>query len=122
MKIENLIGLDIIDILCEKFDYNTTGYTTIVFKFTNCYLEFTVDDDTDEINNCIKDKIDEIGLFTPEWAMKVINKKLVQLWYLKNDKKYDDLICIGIGELIPTLIFCTIASEIKVGFANYIEG
>jgi len=37
------------------------------------------------------------------------------------NKKYEIERLIGLDELIPTLVFCTIASEIKIGFINYRE-
>lgn len=95
MKVEDIIGLNILDVLCEKFSNASTGFSTVMFKLTDCYLEFMVEESTDEIIAQIKSEIDEMKFYTPSWANTIKTKKLSQFWGIENDKGYSDLICLG---------------------------
>lgn len=80
MKVEDIIGLNILDVLCEKFSNASTGFSTVMFKLTDCYLEFMVEESTDEIIAQIKSEIDEMKFYTPSWANTIKTKKLSQFW------------------------------------------
>jgi hypothetical protein len=36
----------------------------------------------------------------------------------ENEKGYSDLLCLGLNEVVPAIVFSTPASEIKVGFVK----
>lgn len=119
IKVENLIGLSITQFFCKKFDSNSTGYTEIVVQISNYYLQITVNDDADELIVHIPSLIETNQYFIPDWSNNFTNKSLMQLWGIENEKGYSDLVCLGIDEVIPSIVFSSLASEIKVGLVNY---
>ena len=120
IKIENLIGLSITQFYCKKFDSNSTGYIEIVVQISNYYLQITVNDDTDElIVQILLSQLETNSYFIPDWANNFISKPLMQCWGIENEKGYSDMICLGIDEVIPSIVLSALASEIKVGLVNY---
>ena len=120
IKLENLIGLTITQIYGKKFDGNTTGFIEIVIQLSEYYLHMTVNDDTDElIVQILLSQLETNSYFIPDWANNFISKPLMQCWGIENEKGYSDMICLGIDEVIPSIVLSALASEIKVGLVNY---
>lgn len=119
IKIEDLIGLTITQIYGKKFDGNTTGFIEIVIQLSEYYLHITVNDDTDELIVHILSQLETNPYFVPDWANNFTRKPLMQFWGIENEKGYSDMICLGIGEVIPSIVLSVLASEIKVGLVNY---
>lgn len=120
-NIENLIGLRIQNVYCKKNSPETSGYVRIVIQLSEDYLQLTVDDETDEIVFRVLSKMNVSILSKPLWADRIEGKSVMQIWGMENEKGYSDLLCLGLNEVVPTIVFSTLASEIKVGFVQYVK-
>jgi hypothetical protein len=119
MNIDNLIGLKIESVLYKGFKVKTSGYDNIVIKTPEGYLNLKADNETDELILAILPSIDEKAYTSPSWAVRLIDKQIVGFWKVENQQGYLDLLSLGLNAFIPSVIFSTIASEIKVGFIAY---
>ena len=74
---------------------------------------------TDELIVHNLSQLETTPYFIPDYANNFTNKPLMQFLDVENEKGYSDLICLGIDEFIPSIVLCSLASEIKVGLVNY---
>jgi hypothetical protein len=119
VNIDDLIGLKIESVFYKGFNIETSGYDNIVIKTPEGYLNLKVDNETDEFLLEILPSINEKKYAFPSWEVLLIDKKIVGFWKVENQQGYLDLLSLGLNEFIPSIIFSTIASEIKVGFIQY---
>jgi hypothetical protein len=107
-------------------EVDLVGYVRMVMEFDGCFVEVTVDSNTDEL--IVKTiGVDEVGKptefirteddFTSEILQRTKGKSVGSYWLSANDKGYSDLFAIGVDEVVPSMIISCMASRLEVRWA-----
>lgn len=99
-------------------DYNNS-IISISIKIDDQILGLTVDGNTETI--MVNTLINPMGELKKEILFDdlFIDKQIVSYWFPENNLGYNDTFILGLDKFVPTHVFSTAASCIRVGTINY---
>ncbi|GAB2943217.1 hypothetical protein GCM10027048_04780 [Hymenobacter coalescens] len=82
-------------------------------------IRLNIDFDTDEIiSELLATGVSTLAdhpLLHLQW---IIGQQLIGIWTGENNRGYSDFMAFGIGEFVPTVVVCAIASELDIRVFN----
>lgn len=121
-KLQWILGKTIQAIYLKRDENYNNNIISIYFIIDNSILVFDVDDETDAIILGNSINVDDEH-YKEELMINHLfkNKKIISFWIPINNQGFNDVFMLGLEKFIPTHLFSTIASCIKINIINQIE-
>ena len=115
MKLD-IAGKTIQNIILQQNEFNWCVKASVVLE--DEVVTITVNDDTDELNIATTSAKNSPTLTEPpELPVELaafIGKQIVSYWACVNHQGYFDVFMLGIDDFQPSVVFCSIASQLSV--------
>lgn len=121
-QLQWILGKTIQTVYIKRDENYNNNIISIYFIIENGILSLDVDQETDEIilGNLIDINNEQYreDLIISELFK---NKKIVSFWFPVNNQGFNDVFMLGLDKFVPTHLFSTIASCIKINIIKQID-